>query len=105
MIHVVATISLRPGTRSTFADEFARIVPLVRSERGCLYYAGGVDVATGHRAQAPPRPDAFVVIERWESLAALEAHSTSPHMTAWRERVRPYMLHTAIQVLEPAGEP
>ncbi len=105
MIHVIATIELKPGTRAAFADEFARIVPLVRAERGCLYYAGAIDVATGHSSQPPLRSNVFVVVERWESVEALQAHGVSPHMQAWRDRVRPHMVRTTIQVLEPAGEP
>lgn len=105
MIHVIATVDLRPGTRAAFAEEFARLAPDVRAEAGCLSYAGAVDTPSGHAAQPPLRPDTFVVIERWDSLDALRAHSGAPHMLAWRERVRPYMVRTVIQVLEPAGDP
>ncbi len=105
MIHVIATVELRPGARPAFAEEFAELLPTVRAERGCLYYAGGVDVPTAHNAQAAIRPDVFVVIERWASPEALAAHAVAPHMQTWRERVRPYMVRTTIQVLEPAGEP
>lgn len=105
MIHVIASIELHPGTREAFAAEFARIVDDVRAEAGCLYYAGGIDLPTGHAAQVPIRSDVFTVIERWASVEALQAHGASPHMAAWRERVRAYTIHTALQVLEPAGEP
>ncbi len=33
--------------------------------------------------RAPIGPDAFVVLETWDSLAALEAHRTAPHMVAF----------------------
>ena len=105
MIHVIATIELRPGTRPAFAAEFAQLAPAVRAEEGCLYYAGGVDLPTEHKAQIPIRPDVFVVVERWASPDSLAAHAVAAHVHAWRERAKPYMVRTTIQVLEPAGEP
>src|SRR5262245_43272201 len=35
MIHVVATISLQPGTRDMFLEVFRRLTPLVQAEDGC----------------------------------------------------------------------
>jgi quinol monooxygenase YgiN len=105
MIHVIATIELRPGTRAAFIEEFARLVPDVRRESGCIYYAGGVDLQTDHPSQEPVRPDVFVVVERWANLGALTAHGSAPHMQAWRERVKGSLVCTRLQVLEPAGEP
>jgi quinol monooxygenase YgiN len=105
MIHVIASIELRPGTRAAFLREFVRLVPDVRAEAGCVYYVGAVDLPTDHPAQEPVRPDLFVVIERWATLDALRKHGEAPHMQAWRERVKPYTIRTRLQVLEPAGEP
>ena len=105
MIHVVAAIELRPGTRERFLREFARLVPEVRAERGCIEYAGAVDLPTGIHVQDPPRPDVVAVIEKWESLAALADHLEAPHMQAYRARVREFVVGTTIKVLEPAGEP
>src|SRR5579862_5897974 len=62
MIHVIATIELRPGARPAFLEEFARLVPDVRAEAGCLYYAAGVDLPTDIRTQAPIGPDTVVVV-------------------------------------------
>ena len=105
MIHVIATIELHPGRREDFLREFHRIVPPVLAEQGCLEYGPTVDVDTGLSAQTPLRADVVTIVEKWESLEALQAHGVSPHMQAWRERVRSHMVRTTIQVLEPAGEP
>ena len=47
-------------------------------------------------------PDGVMVIERWESLAALQAHDVAPHMQAYRPRVKSYIRGREIRVLVPA---
>jgi quinol monooxygenase YgiN len=104
MIHVVATLTVRPGTRTGFLDHFARLEPLVRAEDGCLEYAAAIDVASGLGSQAPLRPDVVMVIEKWRDLAALVAHSSAPHMNAWRAAVADSLVSVEIQVLAPADQ-
>jgi quinol monooxygenase YgiN len=101
MIHVIATITLQPGTRSTFLEHFHRLEPLVRAEDGCLEYGASVDVPSGLTAQQPLRPDVVIVVEKWSSLPALEAHLEAPHMTAYRVAVKEYIIDTTLQVLAP----
>ncbi len=105
MIHVIAAIELKPGTRENFLMEFARLVPQVRAEGGCIAYGGAVDVQTDLPVQGPARPNVVTAVEQWESLAALKAHLAAPHMSAYREHVKDYVLNTTIQILKPAGEP
>ena len=105
MIHVIATIELHPGRRARFLEEFARLVPDVRAEAGCIEYGGAVDVPSGLAVQLPLRPDVVTVVEKWTDLPALTAHLRAPHMTVYRERVQAFVVHTTIIVLEPAGEP
>lgn len=102
MIHVIATIELADGKREAFLEEFHRIVPLVRAEEGCLEYGPTIDVATGLAAQAPPRDNVVVVVEKWASLEALRAHLVAPHMTAYRPRVKDLVVGVNLQVLQPA---
>ncbi|MBI1830559.1 MAG: antibiotic biosynthesis monooxygenase, partial [Planctomycetes bacterium] len=47
MIHVIATITVKPGKRDAFLAEFHRIVPAVHAEAGCIEYGPSVDVASG----------------------------------------------------------
>lgn len=101
MIHVIAVIRLRPGARERFLPEFRALEPLVRAEVGCIEYAGVIDTPTGIAAQAPPREDVMVVIEKWESEGALAAHLDAPHMAEYRERVNGLVLDTMISVLAP----
>jgi quinol monooxygenase YgiN len=102
MIHVLATVELASGQRETFLTEFRRVMPLVRAEDGCLEYGATVDLPTGIAAQGPVRPDVVVIVERWRDLAALQAHLVAPHMTEYRVRVKPLVVRTQLQVLEPA---
>jgi len=100
MIHVLATIRVKPGAREAFLKHFVANVPNVLAEEGCHAYAPVVDVASGIGAQAPVRPDVVVVVEQWESLAHLKAHLIAPHMATYREKVKELVLGAELQVLE-----
>lgn len=102
MIHVIATITVKPGEREAFLREFARLVPDVRGEKGCIEYGPAVDLETGISVQEPCREDAVIVIEKWVDLEALKAHSVAPHMAAYRERVKDIMVGTSLQILRNA---
>jgi quinol monooxygenase YgiN len=101
VIHVIATIQLAPGTRVPFLEEFRKVVPLVRGEEGCLEYGPTIDEPTGLRAQELAGEDVVVVVEKWESVAALEAHTRAPHMEEYRGRVTNYVRGVQLQVLRP----
>jgi quinol monooxygenase YgiN len=102
MIHVIATIELVSGVRDAYLVEFHDLVPRVRLEEGCLEYGPAVDLETGIPAQASPRPDVVVVLEKWASLATLEAHLRAEHMVAFRARVKPLVKSTCLRILAPA---
>ena len=102
MIHVIATIEVHPGKRTAFLAEFHRIVPLVHAEAGCIEYGPTVDVASGLSMQAAVREDSVVIIEKWESVATLKAHSHAPHMAEYRVRIKDLVKSVHLQVLEPA---
>jgi quinol monooxygenase YgiN len=102
MIHVIATLELEPGSRDAFLAEFSKVVPQVRAEAGCIEYTPAVDADTGMAAQHRIGPDRVMVIERWESLAALQAHDGAAHMQAYRTRVRSLIRGREIRVLTPA---
>jgi quinol monooxygenase YgiN len=101
MIHVIATIQLAPGSREAFLKEFRKVTEHVRAEDGCIEYGAAVDEPTSLAAQEPVGDDVVVVVEKWESVAALEAHVTAPHMTDYRERVRDYVESVRLTVLRP----
>lgn len=101
MIHVIAQIKLRPGTREPFLEEFHKIVPLVLKEEGCLEYGPAIDALTPIDAQEI-EPDRVVVVEKWESVQHLEAHLVCEHMRDYRPKVRDFVISTVLQILKPA---
>ncbi|MDX1947453.1 MAG: putative quinol monooxygenase [Pirellulaceae bacterium] len=101
MIIVLATIELHPGKRAEFLHEFRQIVPKVRAENGCHEYFPAVDQATTIPVQGTIRDDAVIVIEKWESTAALEAHLIAPHMMEYRPKVKPFVKKVTLQILAP----
>lgn len=101
MIHVVATIEVVSGKRAEFLSAFHQLVPLVRAEVGCIEYGPTVEIETTI-APAPPRPDVVVVIEKWDSLAALQDHLAAPHMAEFRQTNGQLIQSVKIQVLQTA---
>ncbi len=103
MIYVIASIEIAPGRREDFLKEFQKIVPLVRAERGCLWYEPTLDVETNLAAQGAVRVDVVTVVEKWESIEALEAHLIAPHMVDYRAKVKPLVVRSQLQILAPAA--
>lgn len=102
MIHVIATIQVAPGTRDAFLEQFRAVMPHVLAEDGCIEYGPAVDVPTPLAIQEAVRDDVVVVVEKWDSVDALVAHTRTPHMADYRTRVKDYVTSVALQVLRPA---
>lgn len=102
MIHVVAIITGKPGMREPILESFRANMPAVHAEQGCIEYGPAVDAEGAGGIQTKFGPDTLVVIEKWESLDALKAHSTSPHMAAYAARTRDMIASRVIHVLQPA---
>jgi quinol monooxygenase YgiN len=65
MIIVLGTIEVEPGDRSRFLDEKSSQVTATRAEAGCLDYTFAADSGDPGRVR---------LVEKWESMADLEAH-------------------------------
>lgn len=102
MIHVIATIQVKSGTRDQFLDAFHKLVPLVEAESGCIEYGPAIDAATDIEAQQQKGNDTVTVIEKWESVAALNDHLAAPHMGDYREQVKDIVEQVTLHVLKPA---
>jgi quinol monooxygenase YgiN len=102
MIHVIATIRTVPGGQKALLAAFRDLVPLVHAERGCIEYGTAVDLETPIQAAAAVRDEAVTVVEKWESVAALEDHLVAPHMLKHRARVKDLVSAVEIRVLAPA---
>lgn len=102
MIHVLALITAHPGMRGHILDAWRGNVAAVLAEDGCLQYEAVVDAAGAAPGLARFGDDTFVVVERWASMAALQAHSVAPHMKAYGGTVKDWTASRAIHVLEAA---
>ncbi len=102
MVHVIATVELAPGTREKFLAEFRKLIPDVRAEAGCIEYGPAIDAETDIPIQFKVGADKVVVIEKWETVAALKAHGVAPHMQAYRARVKAFVKSMELRVLAPA---
>jgi len=102
MICVIAKIEVAEGRRDDFLAAFRKIVPSVVAEEGCLEYGPMVDVSTRIPGQAPGQDHVVTVVEKWESVEALEAHLIAPHMVEYRKSVKGLVVGTSLEILRPA---
>ena len=101
MIHVLAIITAKPGMRDAVLKIFHANCPAVRAEIGCIEYGPAIDADGIGPIQTKLGPDTFVVIEKWETAAALAAHAAAPHMAAYGAKVREMVASRVIHVLSP----
>jgi quinol monooxygenase YgiN len=70
---LMVTAKLKVGATEKFASAFKPCAAATRKESGC----GGYELHTD-----PDKSDVVVLIERWKSVAALEAHLNQPYTQA-----------------------
>ena len=102
MVHVMAALTAKPGMRDAVLKEFRANVPAVRAEEGCLAYEAVVDAEGLGPFQTRIGPDTFMVIEKWASIDALNAHFAAPHMKAYGAKTKHMFASRVIHVLSPA---
>ena len=101
MICVIATIRVRAGQRESFLRIFHELMPKVHAEAGCLEYFPTIDVDAGIDVQGALRDDIVTILEKWESIPALQAHLAAPHMHAFRDSVAGIVEDLQLQIVEP----
>jgi len=99
MIHVIAIITAKPGMRAELLTAFDEIVPLVHAEKGCVEYQPVTDDDDAAGMQTAIGPDTFVVVEKWETLDDLKAHSASSHMVAYGKSAGHMVADRTIHIL------
>jgi quinol monooxygenase YgiN len=101
MIHVIASVRVKPGKRDEFIALFKSILPKVREEQGCVRYLPAIDIATG----LPPQEldeNLVTIIETWDSVDALQNHLGTPHMAAYFEKEKPLVEGSILKILQEA---
>ncbi|TWI62174.1 quinol monooxygenase YgiN [Pseudoduganella lurida] len=79
LLTVVATITARPGQEAAVRQALETVVPGSRAEAGCRRYELHVD---------NEQPGRFVMLEEWDSAAALAEHEATDHFKALGAAVR-----------------
>jgi quinol monooxygenase YgiN len=98
MIHVVAILSAHAGQRPKLLKAFADVIPAVRAEQGCVEYVVTTDAQNADPAFGL---DTVVVVEKWESPAALKAHHASAHMSEFATLIADLLANLSVHVLQP----
>jgi quinol monooxygenase YgiN len=103
MIHVVAIITAHPGQRAKVLEAFLANTAAVRAEEGCIEYTATIDAQGMPASPGSIGEDSFIVVEKWASLGALQAHAVAPHMKAYAAKVKDLTAKRVIHVLEPVA--
>lgn len=99
MIHVIAVIKAKPGQRNSVLAAFKDNMPAVHAEQGCIEYRPVIDAENAGPIQTDIGADAFMVIEKWETMDDLAAHAGSAHMAAYAGKVKSMIAERAVHVL------
>jgi quinol monooxygenase YgiN len=94
MIYVIAELSIKPGSAEKAAAEARKTVAETNKEKGCIFYQMHLNVSD---------PTKLVVVERWESREALDAHIQTPHLKAWRAAGADFVTGRKVEVITPAS--
>jgi quinol monooxygenase YgiN len=72
-VNILVQIEVMPGKANEQIDTYKKLRPLVLAEPGCIQYQL---LSNEHNENK------FVLIEKWASQAALDAHDKTAHMLA-----------------------
>ncbi len=99
MINVIASIYVKESQMSEFVEIFKSNRAKVLQENGCIEYVPTIDLPT----ELPPQElncNVVTVLEKWDSLEALQAHLSAPHMFEYKEKVKDLVDNMSIKILE-----
>ncbi|MFY9970450.1 MAG: putative quinol monooxygenase [Roseiarcus sp.] len=99
MIRVVVMLAAKPGRRDELIAAFEDVAQTVRREAGCIEYAAFVDATGVGPFQAKVGPDRCIILEKWESAEALNAHVAQPHMAAYNKKTKDLIASLAIHAV------
>jgi quinol monooxygenase YgiN len=99
MINAIASIRVKTGKLYDYLEILKANIPAVRKEKGCIEYVPTVDIDV----KLPPQvldKNVVTLLEKWESLEALQAHLGAPHMLAYREKVKDLVESITLKILQ-----
>jgi quinol monooxygenase YgiN len=93
---LLVRLQLKEGAGKKFETAFAKAARLTRKEKGCRAYTLDRDLKS---------PTHYLIYERWENFAALEAHLKTEYITALLKELGDLLEGAPeMQVLVPAGD-
>ena len=92
MIYVIAELSIKLGTAEKASTEARKAVAATNTEDGCIFYQMHLNVSD---------PTKLIVVERWASREALNAHLQTPHLKAWRAASAEFVTARKVEVITP----
>ena len=101
MICGIATIKAKTGQRQALLACIRDNLSNVHAEVGCVEYQPMVDAESSLGAQALDK-DSVVMVEQWKIMSDLNAHSVTPHMLDYREKVKVTVENVSLKVLTSA---
>jgi quinol monooxygenase YgiN len=101
MIHVIASIHVKAGRINEFIEIFKSNIPNVMEEKGCLQYLPAIDIDSGLPPQVFDK-HVVTIVEKWENLDALRDHLATPHMLAFKDKVKDMEENVSLKVLQEA---
>ena len=101
MICVIATIKAKAGQRNALLACIQDNLSNVHAEIGCMEYQPMIDIESSLGAQELDE-NIVTMVEKWETMANLDAHSISAHMLKYREKVKDIVESVSLLVLPAA---
>ena len=98
MIHVLASIKVKPGKRDFLIEHLKSNIPNVIKEKGCIEYNSTIDVDYQMDNQTFDE-NMVTIIEKWENFDSLKKHMHAPHMLSYRENVKDLVENTSLKIL------
>ncbi len=92
MIHLIATLQIKPGSLPQIREAVMPCIEATRQEKGCISY---------DLHQSMTDENTLVFVERWTDRDSLAAHFTEPHLIAWRDAGEPFFLDRKIEIIHP----
>jgi quinol monooxygenase YgiN len=92
----VVSLQVKDGTQAKLEAVFAKAVKETHKEKGCLAY---------HLNREVKDPTRYMIYERWQSLADMEAHLKSPYIMSLENELKELLAAPPERrLLVPAGE-
>ncbi len=101
MICVIATIKAKAGRKNELLACIKNNLANVHAETGCLEYQPMVDTESSLGAQELDE-NVVTMVEKWETIANLNAHAVAPHMLDYRDKVKDIVESVSLKVLTAA---